>query len=285
MVFHGFLQYLGLAFALLSSLYAIWPPVRRKKPRLPFLRRPEFCAKALVMLGLVSAGLIVTLALHAPGCAGQHFTPGGVVDGGQFARCTGGAAGLLDRAVFGENHLPQDPACKYLYGCGSFTRYGLLGAVNFSFSVYLGLVVGDYFLDARQFRRRVRFVFLVMTSCMFLAASLTYFFKPWPDNLLPLVKALWSLSFVLLANAITCALFFFLYTIHEKKIAHGWPFRAVGLNALFIYVLYSLLGDRFPFGFRNSGSHMQMLLSNLMSISVWLLLSLGLHKYRFYVKY
>ncbi len=285
MVFNGFLQYVGVAYFVLSSLYALWPPSRRKRQRRPFLQRPEFCAKALVVSGLVCFGLLATFALHGPGCSGQYFSPGGVVDGQRFANCTGGAAGLVDRAVFGQDHTPQDPACKYLYGCSGFTRYGLLGALNFCLAGYLGMVLGDYFLDVRQFRRRVRFAFLVMTACMCLAASLTGFFRPWPHNLIPLVKGLWSLSFVLLANAITCALLFFFYTIHEKKISNGWPFRAVGLNAIFIYVLYSVLGNRFPFGFRNPGSHMQMILSNLMSVSVWLLVSVGLHKYRFYVKY
>lgn len=285
MVFHGFLQYIGIAFFLLSSLYVLWPPVKRRKNKLPFTRRPEFCAKALVVVGLVCSGLLLTFYLHAPGCSGQYFTPGGIVDGEKYSSCTGGANGLVDRAVFGEDHIPQDPACKYLYGCSSFTRYGLLGILNFCFVVYLGMVIGDYFLDVRQFKKRVQFTFVVMAGCTCLAASLTFFFKPWPDNLIPMVKGMWSLSFVFLSNAITCALFFFFYTIHEKKITNGWPFRAVGLNAIFIYVLYSVLGNRFPFGFENSGTHMKMILSNLMCVSVWLLVSVGLHKYRFYVKY
>ena len=283
MVFNGFLQYAGISFSLMTLLYSAWPVLKR--PRKGILNAPQFRSKAAVGAFIAAVSLAVTLLARAPGCPGVKFSPAGDAVSQELRNCTAGIHGFIDRKVFGELHLPLDPACKYVYGCTCFTKYGILGLLNFCFGVYLGMSTGEYFLDTKQFNKRIRFLTVKMVVCFSVASVSSFFFERWSRGFVPVIKGMWTFSYVMLANFFTCALFLFLYTVHEKKITKGWPFRAVGLNAIFIYTLYSIVGDRFPFGFKNKGSHMMMILSNLMGLTVWILLSLGLHKYRFYIKY
>lgn len=39
-----------------------------------------------------------------------YLGPGGIGDLGQYRRCTGGAAGYIDRLLLGDNHLYQHPS-------------------------------------------------------------------------------------------------------------------------------------------------------------------------------
>ena len=40
-----------------------------------------------------------------------YVGPGGIADGGLYSNCTGGAAGYIDRLIFG-SHMYQHPTCK-----------------------------------------------------------------------------------------------------------------------------------------------------------------------------
>ena len=41
-----------------------------------------------------------------------YLGPGGLDEHGQHVNCTGGAAGYIDRKVFGDSHIYQNPTCK-----------------------------------------------------------------------------------------------------------------------------------------------------------------------------
>lgn len=41
-----------------------------------------------------------------------YIGPGGDDSHGLYANCTGGAAGYIDRKVFGDSHIYQSPTCK-----------------------------------------------------------------------------------------------------------------------------------------------------------------------------
>lgn len=41
-----------------------------------------------------------------------YLGPGGLAEQGKYQNCTGGAAGYIDRLVFGNNHMYGHPTCK-----------------------------------------------------------------------------------------------------------------------------------------------------------------------------
>ncbi len=47
-------------------------------------------------------------------CRG-YVGPGGLETGGRFSKCTGGAAQLVDVAVFGSRHIYQRPTAAAVY--------------------------------------------------------------------------------------------------------------------------------------------------------------------------
>ena len=62
----------------------------------------------LVALCLVALHEIIVFKMAyggSDGCPRGYNGPGGLHDGGAYQRCTGGATGAVDRAVFGPNHM------------------------------------------------------------------------------------------------------------------------------------------------------------------------------------
>lgn len=54
---------------------------------------------------LVAIHTIITFFLPVPGCPKGYLGPGGLYNGSSNVNCTGGAAGYIDRLVFGKNHM------------------------------------------------------------------------------------------------------------------------------------------------------------------------------------
>lgn len=68
----------------------------------------------LVMFALITIHTAVTFAVDIPGCGKGYVGPGGLHDQGKHYNCTGGVAGYVDRAVFGE-HMYKHPTCQKVY--------------------------------------------------------------------------------------------------------------------------------------------------------------------------
>ncbi len=66
----------------------------------------------IVILLLTTISLCLTFALSDESCPPGYLGPGGISDWGNYENCTGGAAGIIDRWFFGENHLYQHPTAK-----------------------------------------------------------------------------------------------------------------------------------------------------------------------------
>ncbi len=63
---------------------------------------------ALILL-LELLSLTLTFLLTDSSCPQGYLGPGGIAEWGAHENCTGGAAGIIDRWVFGENHVYQHP--------------------------------------------------------------------------------------------------------------------------------------------------------------------------------
>lgn len=78
-------------------------------------------AQWLIILAIMTVHTLITFLLPVPGCPAGYLGPGGYDHYGKFTNCTGGAAGYIDRHVFGKHMyskvhnpvyghiLPHDP--------------------------------------------------------------------------------------------------------------------------------------------------------------------------------
>jgi heparan-alpha-glucosaminide N-acetyltransferase len=69
----------------------------------------------LVILALTATHTLLTFLLPVPDCPTGYLGPGGLHNHSFSPNCTGGAAGYIDRIVFGENHIYQHPTCQSIY--------------------------------------------------------------------------------------------------------------------------------------------------------------------------
>ena len=67
-----------------------------------------------------------------------YIGPGGLANFNTTPTCTGGAARVIDVAIFGEPHIYQHPTCKDLYHCLPHDPEGLLGSLNSIVICFLG---------------------------------------------------------------------------------------------------------------------------------------------------
>ncbi|TKS85293.1 Heparan-alpha-glucosaminide N-acetyltransferase [Collichthys lucidus] len=73
---------------------------------------------------------------------GGYLGAGGIGDNGLYPNCTGGAAGYVDRWMFGDN-MYRYPTCKEMYHTTQpFDPEGLLGTINSIVMGFLGMQAG-----------------------------------------------------------------------------------------------------------------------------------------------
>lgn len=60
-----------------------------------------------------------------PGCPKGYLGPGGLYNSSSNINCTGGAAGYIDRLVFGENHMYSGTP-KHIYQSLPFDPEGMV---------------------------------------------------------------------------------------------------------------------------------------------------------------
>lgn len=81
---------------------------------------------------IIVVHIVVTFDVNVPGCGKGYIGPGGLHDGGKHFNCTGGIAGYIDRAVFGD-HIYKHPTCEKVYESDLY--YDPEGNIIFSLSV------------------------------------------------------------------------------------------------------------------------------------------------------
>ena len=99
------------------------------------------------------------------------------------------------------------------------------------------------------------------------------------NGTIPLNKNMWSLSFILvMAGTGSCALTLLYYMVDIQKWWLGAPFNYLGVNSIVIYLGHQLLNQFFPFSMRTPETHAWHLFSNLLGVSMWLLIAWGMYK-------
>uniref|UniRef100_A0A8C6SDR6 Isoaspartyl peptidase/L-asparaginase n=1 Tax=Neogobius melanostomus TaxID=47308 RepID=A0A8C6SDR6_9GOBI len=135
----GVLQRLGFTYLVLSLLQIFWGlipvPLRTK----PFQDLTLYWPQWLIIVLLETVWLCLTFLLPVPNCPTGYLGAGGIGDNGLHPNCTGGAAGLIDRWMFGDN-MYRYPTCKEMYQTTQpFDPEGVLGTINSVLMGFLGM--------------------------------------------------------------------------------------------------------------------------------------------------
>ncbi|KAF7219587.1 heparan-alpha-glucosaminide N-acetyltransferase-like [Nothobranchius furzeri] len=240
----------------------------------------------LVIIVLEMLWLCITLLMPVPDCPTGYLGAGGIGDGGRYPNCTGGAAGYIDRWMFGDN-MYRYPTCKGLYRTVQpFDPEGVLGTINSVVMGFLGMQAGKIIIFYK--RKTLHCLCRYLLWAVILGASAAVLSKCTRDEgFIPVNKNLWSLSYVLCMGSFSFLLLGVMYFIIDVK---GWwggqPFLYPGTNSILVYVGHSLLGFYFPFSWEMhfQESHWEPLLQNLWGTALWVLIAYLLYRKRFFLK-
>ena len=241
----------------------------------------------LINLMLLLIHLLLTFLLPVPGCPTGYLGPGGIaedVDDYNLTECTGGAAGYIDRQVFGDSHIYQHPTCSEIFQTTiPYEPEGLLGVFTSCFLCFLGLQAGKILVTYQDTIDRVtRFsvwtVFLGSIAAVLCKASKD-------DGWIPVNKNLWSLSFILALSAMAYFLFTICYLIID--VFHVWsgaPFFYPGMNSIVVYVAHEFFIKPFAkFWDIEPKNHSIALLVDLMDVTFWIIFAFFLYRRRIFI--
>lgn len=268
--FPGVLQLLAVAYFVCTTLETIF-----MKPYTQFGRFAMFrdivdsWPQWLIMACIVATHTLITFLLPVPNCPLGFFGPGGKYEFyGKYENCTAGAAGYIDRMLFG-NHtysVTVDPVY------GPLARHdpeGLMNTVSAIFIVYLGVHAGKILMQYYQCNSRVIRWLLWAVLTGFVAGILC---KCSADGgVIPVSKKMMSLSYVLASSSLAFLVYTLIYVLVDfKQFWNGAPFVYAGMNPIFIYVGHVLTKGLFPWSWRFAHpSHMSELCVNLWTTILW----------------
>ncbi|KAM8859246.1 heparan-alpha-glucosaminide N-acetyltransferase isoform 2-T2 [Spinachia spinachia] len=286
----GVLQRLGFTYFLLSLMQTLWGqkeiPLRANHWWNPVQDVVLYWPQWLIIILLEALWLCITFLMPVPDCPTGYLGAGGIGDHGLYPNCTGGAAGYIDRWMFG-NNLYRYPTCKKIYlTTQPFDPEGALGTINSVVMGFLGMQAGKIIIFYKGKNVSILCRFLVWA--VILGISTAILSKCTRDEgFIPVNKNLWSLSFVLCAGCSSFLLLAGLYLVIDVK---GWwggqPFIYPGMNSILVYVGHTMLGYYFPFSWemRYQENHWEWLFQSLWATSLWVLATYMLYRKKFFLK-
>ena len=238
---------------------------------------------------LVMIHLLLTFLLPVPGCPTGYLGPGGLHENGRYpVHCVGGAAGYIDRKVWGSSHLFQWPTVNEVYNHGDGIPYdpeGTLGFLTATLQVWTGVQFGVTIMEFSDWSSFLPRIGLWATLQGLVAGVLCNWEQA--GGLIPINKNLWSLSFVLATNCFALVLFACLYIIIDRlKLWSGTPMIQPGKNAILLYVTHLVVQKMLPWHWSlgDMNSHFWALVESMWGISLWVLISIYLDTRRLYLK-
>lgn len=160
---------------------------------------------------------ILLIAIPVPGVGRGVYT------------ATGNAATYIDRIIMG----------RFYYAPADQANTWFLSYLGFAASVLLGVLAGDVLLSSR---------FSMKRKCLTLYAvgvGLIAFGLIW-SLWLPIIKLMWTSSYVLITAGISCCLLATFYLVIDVLGYRRWafPFTVIGMNALAVYMATNLFDFR-----------------------------------------
>ncbi|XP_018604816.2 heparan-alpha-glucosaminide N-acetyltransferase [Scleropages formosus] len=285
----GVLQRLGFTYFVLSLIH-MWClrkeiPLKQHNWWNPLQDIVLYWPEWIVILLLEILWLCLTFLLPVPGCPRGYLGAGGIGDNGMYPNCSGGAAGYIDRWLFGQ-HIYKYPTFKEMYQTTqSFDPEGVLGTINCIVIGFAGMQAGKIILYFRSRNFSILKRFLIWAILLgILAAILTKCTRD--KGFIPVNKNLWSLSFISCTGCFAFLLLGCLYFVIDVK---GWwggqPFIYPGMNSILVYVGHTILGYYFPFSWEMARpNHAELLFKTLLGTVLWILISYLLYRKRFFLK-
>ncbi|XP_078050536.1 heparan-alpha-glucosaminide N-acetyltransferase [Augochlora pura] len=280
----GVLQLLAVTYFVCVTLELIFMKPHFQDTLLQFGRFASFhdildnWPQWLILTGIVAAHTSITFLLHDLNCPRGYFGPGGELDHrGKYRNCTAGAAGYIDRLIFG-NHM-YNKTSDAVYGTIlPYDPEGLMNTVSAILIVYLGVHAGKILLLFYQHNYRIVrwLIWAVVTGII--AGILCNFGSQ--EGVIPISKKMMSLSFVLFTSSLAFLLFAFLYfLIDYRQLWSGFPFIYAGSNPIFLYVGHILTKSLFPWSWHISHrTHGTMLAMNLWTTMLWTVIAYLLYR-------
>lgn len=154
--------------------------------------------------------------------------------GNGFERSIDNIVGIIDRAVFGAQHLFTD----YDIVNGQvmpFDPEGLLGTIPTVAQVLIGFLFGQLIIQNKNNHTRVEKILIWGTILLFSGLLLHYGY--------PMNKKLWTPTYVLATSGFAALLFGLLIWIIDIKGHDRWTklFHVFGINPLIIYIFSGLI--------------------------------------------
>ncbi|XP_039995830.1 heparan-alpha-glucosaminide N-acetyltransferase isoform X2 [Xiphias gladius] len=286
----GVLQRLGFTYFVLSLLQTFWGhkeiPLRSYPWWNPIPDMVLYWPQWLIIILLETLWLCITFLMPVPNCPTGYLGAGGISDNGLYPNCTGGAAGYIDRLMFGDN-MYRYPTCKEMYHTTQpFDPEGVLGTINSIVMGFLGMQAGKIIISYKGMNLHILCRFLAWAIILGISAAILS--KCTRDGgFIPVNKNLWSLSYVTCMGCFSFLLLGGMYSVIDIK---GWwggqPFIYTGTNSIFVYVGHSLLGFYFPFSWEMhfQQSHWEWLFQSLWGTSLWVLIAYLLYRKKFFLK-
>lgn len=285
----GVLQRFSITYLVVATTELLTAPLYKKKKFLcwkPLRDVTSNWVQWAMIIIFEALWLMLTFLIHENGCPRGYLGPGGFAEHGRYRNCTGGAAGTIDRWLLKNQHLYDSPTAKDLYQLHlNYDPEGILGSLNSVVLCYLGVQAGKTLLHFRGKHLSILGRFLIWSIVLGMLGTLLCLGQK-NAGLIPLNKNLWSLSFILvMAGTGYLVLALFYLTIDTLRLWNGSPFRFPGSNSIIVYVGHSLLEGYFPFSVYNQEkTHLTFLASNLVAVSLWILISYYWHCIEFFVK-
>ncbi|XP_056387378.1 proto-oncogene tyrosine-protein kinase receptor Ret-like isoform X5 [Hyla sarda] len=236
----GVLQRLGFTYFVLALMHTYF-----SKPNLELMESHQRSAAVrdivmywpewIIIAALETLSLCLTFLLPVPGCPTGYLGPGGIGDDGLYPNCTGGAAGYIDKWLFGPNHIYNHPTCKELYKTTEpFDPEGILGTINSVVMAFFGLQAGKIILIYRKSPHKILCRFLIWSILLgIISTILTKCTRD--EGFIPINKNLWSLSFI---TTLSCFSFLLLglmfYVIDVRRWWGGQPFIYPATSGLYL---------------------------------------------------
>ncbi|MFZ0518220.1 MAG: hypothetical protein WBG23_13275 [Acidobacteriaceae bacterium] len=193
---------------------------------------------------------ILLLTIPVPGVGRGVLTP------------NGNAATYVDHLVFG----------RFSYVPVGQENTWLLSYLGFASSVLLGVLAGELLLSTRSKKMKCLMLYGYGVDLLVLGLIWSLWF--------PIIKLLWTSSFVLVAGGISCLLMATFYLVIDVLGYRKWvfPFTVIGMNALAVYMATELfdfrkIGDIFVGGLLSRVGRWDEVLSAAAALTlIWLTL-------------
>ncbi|MBI1983516.1 MAG: DUF5009 domain-containing protein, partial [Acidobacteria bacterium] len=219
--------------------------------------RGQAIAAGAILLGY----WIILLVIPVPGFGAGALTP------------EGNLAGYVDRQI-----LPG-PFCCYEYG----DNEGILSMIPAVSTTLLGVLAGHWLRSNQSPSRKVRGLALAGVAC--LGAGLVW------GLAFPIIKNLWTSSYVLFAGGWSLLLLAGFYWVIDVRGLRRWAFffTVVGLNAITIYIAWRLfdfgsVAGIFVHGFIDYLGPLKPLFWSLSVVATAWLFLWFLHRQKIYLK-